>query len=218
MEQDNKIKVAIVDDHRIVRDGLLSLLEQCDFIEICGQAGDAAAFNGLLATKKPDVVLMDISLPDESGIEITRQLTASGNPARVIILSMHVSEEFVLEAVQAGAKGYLPKNTSKDELLEALQTVADGGEYFNRSISNMLIRKMTRTQEADSHGLELLSKREIEILTLYAEGFSNQEIADKLFISHRTVESHKSHIMQKLFLKNQTDMLKFAIKHKLIEV
>jgi two-component system response regulator NreC len=135
---------------------------------------------------------------------------------------MFTQEEFIFNAIQAGAKGYLPKNTSKKELLEAIEAVHKGEEYFSQQISGIILKsyiKKAQNQEDESKKKEdLLSKREIEILKLFAEGVSNQEIADKLFISVRTVESHKNHIMQKLELKNTVDLVKFAIKNKIIEL
>lgn len=219
-----KIKLILVDDHRLVRAGIKSLLQDNDRIEILGEADNGDDLFSLLQKEIPNVVLLDISLPGLSGIELTRKI--SDTPAyvgiKVLILSMFTQEEFIFNAIQAGARGYLPKNTSKKELLEAIDAVHKGDEYFSQQISGIILKsyiKKAQNQEDESKKKEdLLSKREIEILKLFAEGVSNQEIADKLFISVRTVESHKNHIMQKLELKNTVDLVKFAIKNKIIEL
>lgn len=221
---DHKIKVIVVDDHTLVRQGILSMLADCGEIEIAGQAQDGKELEKLLLRVRPDIILMDISLPGQSGIEITRRLHASADTADIgiIIISMFTQEEFILESLKAGAKGYLPKNTSRHELLEAIQAIHAGREYFSPLISGIIMKSLIKTSEDNSlmqNGPEnILSKREIEILTLFAQGLSNLQIADKLFISIRTVESHKNHIMQKLDLRNSVDLVKYAIRHKLIEV
>ncbi len=219
-----KIKIILVDDHRLVRAGIKSLLDDNEMIEILGEAQDGKELFEMLKTQLPDVILMDISLPGQSGLELTRQLSASTQFAgiKVLILSMFTQEEFIFNAIQSGAKGYLPKNTTKKELLDAIFTVFNGEEFYAQQISGIILKsyiKKAQNQEDDSKKKEeQLSKREIEILKLFAEGTSNQEIADKLFISVRTVESHKNHIMQKLELKNTVDLVKFAIKNKIIDL
>jgi two-component system response regulator NreC len=219
-----KIKLILVDDHRLVRAGIKSLLNDNDRFEILGEAENGDELIVLLQKELPNVILLDISLPGLSGIDWTRKIleTSAYNGVKILILSMFTQEEFIFNAIQAGAKGYLPKNTSKKELLEAIEAVHKGEEYFSQQISGIILKsyiKKAQNQEDESKKKEdLLSKREIEILKLFAEGVSNQEIADKLFISVRTVESHKNHIMQKLELKNTVDLVKFAIKNKIIEL
>ena len=200
------------------------MLDDNEMIDILGEAQDGKELFEMLKTLLPDVILMDISLPGQSGLELTRQLAASSQFAgiKVLILSMFTQEEFIFNAIQSGAKGYLPKNTTKKELLDAIFTVYNGEEFYSQQISGIILKsyiKKAQNQEDDSKKKEeQLSKREIEILKLFAEGTSNQEIADKLFISVRTVESHKNHIMQKLELKNTVDLVKFAIKNKIIDL
>jgi len=221
---DNKIKVIVVDDHTLVRQGILSMLEDCGEIEIAGQAQDGKELEKLLSRVKPDIILMDISLPGQSGIDITRKLQAAveTNAIGIIIISMFTQEEFILESLKAGARGYLPKNTTRHELMDAIQAVYAGREYFSPLISGIIMKSLIKSNEDNNqvhNGPDaILSKREIEILTLFAQGLSNPEIADKLFISIRTVESHKNHIMQKLDLRNSVDLVKYAIRHKLIDV
>lgn len=219
-----KIKLILVDDHRLVRAGIKSLLDDNDRFEILGEAENGDELFALLQKVLPNVLILDISLPGLSGIDLTRKIldTPAYDGVKVLILSMFTQEEFIFNAIQAGARGYLPKNTSKKELLEAIEAVHNGEEYFSQQISGIILKsyiKKAQNQEDESKKKEdLLSKREIEILKLFAEGVSNQEIADKLFISVRTVESHKNHIMQKLELKNTVDLVKFAIKNKIIEL
>lgn len=213
-----KIRVILVDDHQIVRDGLKSILEQFDDIEVIGEAHDAKSLYFCLLNSIPNIILMDISLPDKSGIDITAELSSKHPDIGIIMLSMYISEEFILNAFKAGAKGYLPKNASKDELASAIRDIANGEEFYNEQITKILAKSTIRKSTIEDASSSALSKREIEILTLYSKGYSNKEIADSLFISNRTVESHKNHIMQKLNLKSQVDMVKFAIKNNLIDL
>jgi DNA-binding NarL/FixJ family response regulator len=155
-----------------------------------------------------------------SGIEITKRLHNDFPGIRILILSMHTSEEFIFNAINSGARGYLPKNTSRKELIEAIYAIHRGEEYFAESISNVILKSYIKKAKSDLPDAEdnenLLSKREIEVLRLFAEGMTNQEIADKLFISIRTVESHKNHIMARLELKTTVDLVKFAIRNNII--
>ncbi|MCB0806601.1 MAG: response regulator transcription factor [Bacteroidales bacterium] len=215
----DNIKVILVDDHAIVRDGIRALIET-EEITVINEASSAREFFTQLKTGQPDIAVLDISLPDVSGIEITKKLTAEFPQIKVIILSMHLNEDFIFNAVKAGAMAYLPKNSNKKELIEAILKVHSGEEYFSEPVSNIILKsyiKKAKTEETEQ-GEKILSKRELEILRLFAEGKSNKEIADMLFISGRTVESHKNHIMQKLELKSTVELIKFAIKNHIIEI
>ena len=218
----DKIRIVLVDDHQIVRDGIRALLTDASDIEITGEASNYRELQEIMQTAIPDVVIMDISLPDINGIEITRQLGESHPTVRVLILSMHTGEDFIFNAIKSGAKGYLPKNTTRRELIEAIHTVHANQVYFSGQISNIILKSYVhKAKSADLQKQEtedMLTSREIEILKLFAGGLSNQEIADKLFISIRTVESHKNHIMQKLELKSTVDLIKFAIRNKIVEI
>lgn len=211
-----------MDDHQLVRTGIANLLISEPGFEIVGEAADSVEFFSLLETIQPEIAILDISLPGISGIELTRQITNDHKAIKVLILSMHTSEEFIFNAINAGAKGYLPKNTSRKELIEAIHAVAKGEEYYAESISNVILKsyiKKAKSGPDDSSNKEnQLSKREMEVLRLFAEGYSNQEIADKLFISIRTVESHKNHIMQRLELKSSVDLVKFAIRNNMVNL
>lgn len=216
------IKVMLVDDHQIVRDGIRLLIESMENIEVIDEAGSARDIITLLKTKTPDMAIIDISLPEMSGIELTAYLTEHHPNIRKLILSMYTSEDFIFNAIKAGAAGYLPKNTTKKELNTAIIEVMAGGEYFSESISNTILKSYIKKAQTDEvpeeKDLESLSGREQEVLKLFSEGQSNKEIADTLFISIRTVESHKNHIMQKLELKSTVDLIKFAIRKGIIEL
>jgi DNA-binding NarL/FixJ family response regulator len=217
-----KIQIILVEDHQIVRDGIKALLTDTPGIEITGEASSCSELMVIIKTKVPDIVIMDVSLPDGSGIEATKILSEEYPLVKVLILSMHTGEDFIFNAIKAGAKGYLPKNTTRKEMLEAIQAISKGEEFFSESISNIILKsyiKKAKTGEKETPpNEELLTTREMEILKLFAGGLSNQEIADKLFISIRTVESHKNHIMQKLELDSTVDLIKFAIRNKIIEI
>ena len=206
-------EIILIDDHKIVRDGIRMLLESSDKNKIIGEYDSFMQFTDSQSKKIPDVYILDISMPDINGIEASRIIKTENPNAKIIILSMYNNEEFVLKAISAGANAYLPKNISKRELLNAVEKVANGEEYFAEEIQKIIIRSMMqKSNSIDVPKLNTLSKREVQLLKLIVEGRTNKEIADELFISVRTVESHKNHIMVKLELKNQVELIKFAIK------
>jgi DNA-binding NarL/FixJ family response regulator len=217
-----KIKIFLVDDHQLVRDGIKALLSGISDIIITGEASSGNELLEKIEGSMPDVLLMDISLPDISGIELTRQFNIKYPRIKVLILSMYTNEDFIFNALKAGARGYLPKNTSRQELLDAIYAVNLGQEYFGASISKIILKSYVRHASEQTTPIQdlqdLLSAREIEILKLYAEGCNNKEISGKLDISIRTVESHKNHIVKKLGLKSTVDMVKFAIKNNIIKI
>ena len=206
-------EIILIDDHKIVRDGIRMLLESSDKNKIIGEYDSFMQFTDSQSKKIPDVYILDISMPDINGIEASRIIKTENPNAKIIILSMYNNEEFVLKAISAGANAYLPKNISKRELLNAVEKVANGEEYFAEEIQKIIIKSMMqKSNSIDVPKLNTLSKREVQLLKLIVEGRTNKEIADELFISVRTVESHKNHIMVKLELKNQVELIKFAIK------
>ncbi|NOU15957.1 MAG: response regulator transcription factor [Bacteroidales bacterium] len=218
----NKIKVTLVDDHQLVRDGIRALLSGLDDIEVITEASDAKSILEKLKLIKPDVMIVDISLPEMSGIELTKIITTEYPTIKVIVLSMYTNQEFIFNAIKAGAKGYLPKNITREELLDAIREVYKGNEYFSKDVSNIILKSYLKQvkdpERFDSLQDEKLTNRELEILRFVAEGYSNQLVADKLFISVRTVESHKNHIMQKLELTTTVDLVKYALKNKIIDL
>jgi len=213
------IRIILVDDHQIIRDGIKALLAGFDDISIIAEAGSAEECIQSLRFHQADLALVDISLPGISGIKLTEELAVLYPSLKVLILSMHINETYISTAFKAGALGYLAKNTTRDELITAIRVVAGGNKYVGKEVSDVITQGYIRRLKSDEQpGNELLSKREIEILRLSAEGLGNKEISEKLFISIRTVESHKNHIMQKLDLKSTVDMVKYAIKSGLIDI
>ncbi len=217
-----KIKIVLIDDHNIVRDGLKILLMNLPDIEVIGEAANDTELFELLCESKPDILLMDIALPDMSGIAITEKISHDYPDIKVIMLTANISNETVFEAMKAGALGYLPKNIMQEELVLAIKTVYEGNEYLAKSITNAVMKTyMVRTmlgKTGKSKNAQELSNREIQIIKLLTEGFRYKEIADQLNISIRTVESHKNNILAKLELNSVVDLVRFAIKNKIISI
>jgi len=218
----DNIKIMLVDDHQIVRDGIKALLSDCVNIEIIGESQNAYELFNSLKTRIPDVVLLDISLPKMSGIEISKILSSEFPQIKKIMLSMYTSEDFIFNSLKSGISGYLPKNTTKKELVQAIQSVNSGLEYFSKSISDTILKSYVQSAKygnnVSDNKLQNLTKREYQILTNVLEGMNNPSISEKLAISVRTVETHKTNIMKKLNLNSTVDLVKFAMKNKLIEV
>jgi DNA-binding NarL/FixJ family response regulator len=216
------IRIFLVDDHQLVRDGIKALLMSSGEVSILGEASTGKECYEKIAGEQPDILILDISLPDTTGIDITRKVSELYPSMKVLILSMYTNEDFIFNAIKAGAKGYLPKNTSREELLEAIRTIYEGDEFFSDSISRIMLKSYVRIAKDEDQsplgGPVPLTTREIEILKLFAEGFINKEISDQLDISIRTVETHKNHIMKKLELKSTVDLIKYAIRNKIVEI
>jgi len=215
-----KIKIVLVDDHQMFRDGVKSVLSDEENIELIGEVGNGNDLYELLKIDSPDLIITDISMPDISGIEITKYVTENYPEIKILILSMHSNVEFITKSLGAGANGYLPKDTSMNELLEAINTIYKGENYFNKDISDTILKSIINKSKSakENSKNESLTKREMEIVSLVVEGLANKEIADKLFISVRTVDSHKNNIMQKLNLKSSVELVKYAIKNKLVNI
>ena len=214
------IKIILLDDHQMFRDGVKAVLCDEEQVEVIGEPGLGKELFTLLERVKPDLLITDISLPDISGIEVAARVSAMYPEIKILILSMHTSEEFIVRALEAGANGYLPKDTSMKELLDAIYTIYAGENYFNKDISNTILKSFTSKSKttAAENRYENLTKREKEIFELVVDGLTNKEIADKLFISIRTVDSHKTNILQKLELKSTVGLVKYALKHKLAQL
>lgn len=213
----------IVDDHQIVRDGIQSILTGEPDIELIGSVGSAQKALSIIKTKNPpDVLIADLSMPDMSGIELTEHITENYPAVRVLILSMFSDEEYIVRAIQAGAKGYLPKQDSTTELLlEAIRVIYKGEDFFSPSISKVVMKSFVnsvkKAKTGDTSKKVQLTGREKEILKLYVEGFTNTEISEKLNLSVYTVKTHKNNIMQKYNFKSTVEMIKFAIKNNIVE-
>lgn len=213
-----KIHVFLTEDHTLVREGFKSLISQSANIEIVGEADSGKALTRSEVLDKADVLLLDIGLPDVSGIELCRNLTKSHPTLRIIMLTANIQEENIIQSVQAGASGFLPKDCTADELHLAIKTVFEGDNYFGKSISQTVYNSYTRSIQNSQQNPIVLSGREQQVLKLIAEGLSHKEIAEELFISVRTVESHKQNIAEKLQLSGTADFVKYAIRHKFIEL
>lgn len=214
------IKIFLVDDHTLFRDGIKSILDEEKDIVVTDEAADGETLFKKLQVQIPDIVITDIGLPDISGIEITERLTKQYPELKILVLSMHNNEEFILSSLRAGANGYLSKDIKRAELIEAIHSVMEGKIYFNKEISQTIIQnyRVNDSQQKNPKTHAELTERETEVLKLVGEGLINKEIAGKLFISIRTVDAHKNHIMHKLELKSTVDMVKYAIKSKLVDL
>lgn len=217
----DRIKILIADDHQLVREGIESMISGADDIEVIGMASSGEEAINLAREKEPDIVLMDILMPGMNGIEAARWIKEIDERIRVIILTMEISKEYVTAAIKSGVDGYLPKNIAKKILLEAIHAVNDGERYFNDAIKKLIFEDFYTVEKLKNPRKSLpnqLTKRETEVLGLVASGKTNKEIADALFISVKTVETHKTHILIKLGLNNNTELVRYAIKHNIISI
>jgi DNA-binding NarL/FixJ family response regulator len=213
----NPIRILLADDHNVLRDGLRLLLERQGF-EVVAEAGDGRQAIRLAEKHRPDVAVMDIAMPLLNGIDATSRIVETRLPTAVIILSMHHDESYVVRALNAGARGYLLKDSLKADLIAAVNAVSQGHSYFSAKVSSLLqedyFRDMADKQKTDS--FELLTAREREILQLAAEGRSNKEIAALLNLSGYTVETHRSHILRKLNLHTVPELILYAVRKGII--
>lgn len=218
----NKIRVIIVDDHQIVSDGIEALLSDTDDIAIVSKVLDVSHLFAEIRKYQARIVLVNVYQANEKDIETILSINKRHPEVRILILSMSSKEDFILKTLKAGAKGYLSKDTYRNQLIEAIYTLRNGFEYYSKSISNIILRSYIDNEinkkDNKKKGFKHLTVREREILKLFLDGFGNQEIAEKLFISIRTVETHKTNIMQKLDMKTTVDLVKFAIRNNIIEI
>ena len=213
------IKVLLADDHRVVLQGLIALLGDDPDLTVVGEASDGLEALELTVKLKPDILVMDLMMPNLNGLEVARLLQKKNNPTKVIILSMHDSEPYVVQALKYGVMGYIPKDSSAEELVKAIRQVADDERYLSSSISYRVIDSLIN--RVDSGGLDpydTLTERERAVFQMVAEGESSTEIAERLSISPRTVETHRANMMRKLALKTQTDVVRFAIKRGILSL
>jgi two-component system response regulator NreC len=213
------IRLLLVDDHEVVRSGLRMLLENEADVQIAGEAGTAAGALEAVAELHPDVVLMDIGLPDMSGIEATRAIKARAPQVAVVALTIHEDEEYFFKMLEAGATGYVPKRAAPVELLTAIRAAARGEVYLYPSLAKLLVRDYL-SQEKPSGPVEQgneLTEREAQVLAYLAEGASNEDIAAALVISPKTVGRHRENIMRKLNLHSRADLVRYAIRKGIIQ-
>lgn len=211
-------QILVADDHGIIRTGLKLLLDRVPDMQVVGEASDGREAVRLASELQPDIVVIDIGMPLLNGIDATTQILRENPKTAVIILSMHADESYVMRALNAGAKGYLLKDSADDDLPKAVSTVAQGKPYFSPVIAETLLEDYVRLMR--EHGVqdsyELLTEREREVLQLLAEGKSNKEVASVLGLSPYTVESHRNNLMQKLNLHNTADIVLYAVRKAII--
>jgi len=217
----SNIRLLVADDHALLRQALRALLEAQDGLEVVGEATNGRDAVEAAERLMPDVVLMDMVMPGLNGIEATRQIVKRSPSTRVLILTAYLEDERLLQALRAGASGYVVKNSDMEELLLAIQSVRRGNTYFSSSVSDEISVNdvlMQAKQPEGKTGYDTLTPREREVLQLIAEGLSNQGIGDELVISVKTVEAHRAHIMTKLNAKNRTDLIRYAIRRGLVSL
>jgi len=216
------IKVALVDKHPVICDAINALLRGADDVEVTGCNQTFDNLFKTIRTEPVHIVLTILYNPDPADIENIRKLVQQFPRVKVLVLSLYHNEKFILRLIKAGAKGHLSRDTNRSEILEAIYTLRNGFEFYAKTITNILLNSYLDTQGSDAVEKEKrqqnLSPRELEVLKHFAEGMSNREIADKLFISIRTVETHKNNIMKKINLKTTVDLVKFALKNNIIEL
>lgn len=208
-----KATVLIADDHGIVRKGMRALIESMEGVVLVGEAADGVEALAKVRDLQPDVLLIDISMPGHSGMEVLDKVIEEGLSTRVVILSMHNEEEYVLKAVNSGASGYLLKNADDREIIEGIRTVASGQVFYSSYVSEVMVKSLRKPKEqADT----VLTSREKEILKHIVDGLSNKEIADITFISARTVDKHRASVMKKLNARNAAELVRLTIEKKLL--
>jgi len=213
------IRLLLVDDHKVVRSGLRMLLDGEEDIKIIGEAGTASDAINKVSSHNPDVVLMDIGLPDLSGIEATKKIKGIWPRVKVVALTIHEDEEYFFKMLEAGASGYVPKRAAPEELLTAIRVAASGEVYLYPSLAKLLVKDFINNEANDVEidTLNDLTKRENEVLTHLAEGGSNSIIAEALSISPKTVARHRENIMRKLNLHSRTELVRYAIRKGIIQ-
>lgn len=209
----NKIKIAVADDHKLFRNGIAAILQDDDRFDLIGSVENRESLLAVLSQYDVDIVLLDISLPNESGLDILSDIREQFPDTKCIMLTMHEEIHYVKESLKKGAYGYLLKDSGEQELIKAIIGVNEGKKHFKDKISDLLVEDMSKSK---SESNPILSDREVEIVRMVAEGKITKEIADKLFISVRTVETHRSRIMKKLGASNASEMINAAYKRKLI--
>ena len=221
MKSNEKIQVLLVDDHKLIREGIQSMLAGTDDIEVVGSVSSGEEAVNEARNTRPDVILMDILMGGMTGIEATRWIKESDATIKIVVVTMETSKEYVSAGIKSGVDGYLPKDVDKDTLIQAIRTVHQGGRFFNDAIMKLVFEDFYTHEKLKNPTRKLpheLTKREYEILGLVASGKSNREVAETLFISIKTVETHKTNILEKLGLKNTTELVKYAIKNKIISI
>ncbi len=216
-----KFKVILVDDHKLFRDGLKFVIMQMDNLEVVAEASNGKEFLDIIDKQEADLVLMDISMPELNGIDATKMAIAKNPKLKILALSMFCDEEYYFQMIQAGVMGFVLKESGKNELEEAINAILKGESFFSQKLLREIIININnpaqKLKSPNEDNIEL-TKRETEVLKLICEGMSNSQIADKLFISLRTVEGHKSNLITKTGVKNSISLVMCALKNKLVEI
>lgn len=211
----NLITILLADDHDVVKRGMKMLLEDEEGIQVIGEASDGLDAIEKVKTLMPNVVILDLTMPKMNGIEAAKVISEEYPEVKILIFSMHHNKEYIVKSVENGASGYLLKDTGKDELLKAIKVVSEGGKYFPPEISeviiNELLAKVSGVQEENRPIFEKITPKEKQILGMIVQGFNSREMADKLFLSIRTVDNHRANMMKKVKAKNTADLVKMAI-------
>lgn len=221
MAMQDKIKLLITDDHKLFRSGIEAMFANTSDIQVIASVASGEEAINEARVQRPDVVLMDILMGGMSGIEATRWIKETDATVKVVIVTMEISKEYVSAAIKSGVDGYLPKDVNEETLLEAIRAVNRGERFFNEAIMKLVFEDFYLHEKLKNPAKRLpneLTKREYEVLGLVAEGKTNKEIGDTLFISVKTVETHKAHILDKLGLKNTSELIKYAIRNKIISI
>lgn len=213
-------KIIIVDDHKLFREGIRFVIKQMEGIEVIGEAANGRELLTVLETNEPDLILMDISMPDIDGIEATRRAIELLPDLKVLALSMFCDQEYYIKMIHAGAKGFVLKESGMEELEIAINAILAGNHFFSQKLLHEIVMNINQPAKSSTPVLEediKLTKREIEILNYICKGLSNSEIAEQLFLSIRTVEGHKSNLINKTGVKNTISLVMYALKNKLVE-
>lgn len=217
------VKIVIADDHAVVRTGFSMILNYQEDMEVVATAADGVEAYQKVLEYKPDVLILDLSMPPgESGLVATSKISESFPETKILILTMYDDEEYLFHVLKSGAKGYILKNAPDEQLILAVRTVYKGETYVDMKMTTSLVNEFINQSHQEevsysSDPFKILSKRELEILPLIAKGYGNKDIAEKLFVSVKTVETHKTHIMNKLNLKSKPELVEYALKKKLLE-
>lgn len=215
-EENKPIRILIADDHQMFIDGLKALLKRDKNVQIIGEVGNGTDALEFVRKQTPDLLITDISMPGMSGVELTRHIKHSYPEVKVLVLSMYNDREIVSEILMSEAEGYILKNTGRQELMNAIQRIADNSTYYSNEVLNSMMSRLKK-QKTIERNASLLTSREIEIVKLIMEEYSSEEIAEKLFISKRTVDTHRKNIIQKTNTRTLVGLIKFAIENNLAE-
>jgi len=211
-----QIKILLVDDHQIIIDGIKSLLNNVENVKVAGEANNGMEALNTLKVLTVDIVLMDIDMPVMNGIDTAKHIKKKFKETKVIILSMHLEGAMIKSLVEIGADGYLLKNSNKEELLDAIYKVARDEKYFSSEVTLSLLNPEKTQSDSSKHKIDF-TRRELDVLKLLVDGYTNKQIGEKLFISHRTVDTHRTNIMKKVGVNNVAGLISFAIKTRLVE-